>query len=135
MHRLVRERFVLVASRSEDKVATKPEPMNHSMVAQCLTRSFAKAEVFQGKNSFTRVSCSRRRFSIITELIWGRKNQKILPNVSPSMARKYVSASMLNSGTIGKQCIYHGSVTTYPNSCPTQTSLAGWMQETRVLKI
>lgn len=48
-------------------MATKPEPMNHSMVAQCLTRSFAKAEVFQGKNSFTRVSCSRRRFDMGTE--------------------------------------------------------------------
>ena len=73
-HRLARERFVLFSSRSEDKVVTKWEPMNHSMVAQCLTRSFAKAEVLQGKNSFTRVSCSKLRFSIITGLIWGQKN-------------------------------------------------------------
>ena len=66
---LRRERSVFVSSRSGDKVLTKPEPMNHLMVAQCLTRSFEKAEVFKEKDSFTRVSCSRLRFSIITELI------------------------------------------------------------------
>ena len=68
-HRLNRDRYVFVSSQSDDKVATKPEPMNQSMVSQCLTRSFEKSEVFQGKESFPRMSCSRIRFSIITELI------------------------------------------------------------------
>ena len=60
---------MFVSSRSGDKVLTKTEPRNHLMVAQCLTRSFEKAEVFKEKDSFTKVSCSRLRFSIITELI------------------------------------------------------------------
>ena len=84
-HRLNRDRYVFVSSRSDDKVATKPEPMNQSMVSQCLTRSFEKSEVFQGKESFPRMSCSKIRFSIITELICLGKDE--LENIAHCFAK------------------------------------------------
>ena len=65
-----RERYVFVSSRADEKaVSSKPNPINHSMITKCISRSFQKAEVFRGTSAYQRVSCCRIRFSIITELI------------------------------------------------------------------
>ena len=68
-HRSKRDRYVFVSSRADEKVSIKPEPMSHSVVTKCLSRSFEKAEVFPDKKHYSRVSCCRIRFSIITELV------------------------------------------------------------------
>ena len=65
-----RERYVFVSSRADEKApSSKPNPINHSMITKCISRSFEKAQVFRGTSAYQRVSCCRIRFSIMTELI------------------------------------------------------------------
>ena len=67
-HRLDRERYFFVASRSDtgDKKAVQ---LKHSTLTRCMTRLFERTGLFEGKKEiYKRVSCSRIRFSVITEL-------------------------------------------------------------------
>ena len=44
--------------------------MSHSLITPCMSKCFERAGIFEGKKgSYKRVSCSRIRFSIITELV------------------------------------------------------------------
>ena len=67
-HRLDRERYFFVASRS-DAGDKKVVQLKHSTLTRCMTRSLERAGLFEGKKEiYKRVSCSRIRFSVITEL-------------------------------------------------------------------
>ena len=67
-HRLDRERYFFVASRS-DAGDKKVVQLKHSTLTPCMTRSLERTGLFEGKKEiYKRVSCSRIRFSVITEL-------------------------------------------------------------------
>lgn len=66
------ERYVFTSSRF---TTTKPlgQKMDHSAISNAMTSSFHKANVFKDTN--TRVSCSRIRMSVLTEIVsLGREN-------------------------------------------------------------
>ena len=66
-HRALKDRYLFVSSKKDSKKTTT---MSHSLITTRLSQCFKKAGIFDNKpGSYKRVSCSRIRFSIITELL------------------------------------------------------------------
>ena len=67
-HRALRDRYLFVASKQD--TGKTLGTISHSLITDRLSRCFEKAGIFKAKpDSYKRVSCSRIRFSIITELV------------------------------------------------------------------
>ena len=68
-HRAPRDRYIFMSSRhTSAKEIT--EQMSQSTITWRMIRSFEKAQIFDNKlEAYKRISCSRVRFSVITELI------------------------------------------------------------------
>lgn len=66
-HRALKDRYLFVSSKKDSKKTTT---MSHSLITTRLSKCFEKAGIFDNKpESYKRVSCSRIRFSIITEFV------------------------------------------------------------------
>ena len=66
-HRAPRDRHLFVASKQDN---TKKTVMAHNLITSCLSKCFDRGKVYSDQPwSYYRVSCSRIRFSIITELV------------------------------------------------------------------
>ena len=61
------KRYVFTSSSGALGVASKP--MDHCVVSMCLTTSFKKANVFEEGENLTRISPSRIRKAVATELV------------------------------------------------------------------
>ena len=67
-HRALRDRYLFVASKQD--TGKTLGTVSHSLITARLSRCFEKAGIFKAKpDSYKRVSCSRIRFSVITELV------------------------------------------------------------------
>lgn len=59
-HRSKKDRCVFVSCRCDEKILSKPEPMNHWMVTKCITRLFEKAKVFADKQKYNSIFLSHQ---------------------------------------------------------------------------
>ena len=67
-HRALRDRYLFVASKKD--MGKTLGTISNSLITDRLSKCFEKAGIFKAKpDSYKRVSCSRIRFSIITELV------------------------------------------------------------------
>ena len=67
-HRALRDRYLFVASKTGPQ--TKALQMSHPLITNLLSKCFENGGVFSSKpEAYKKVSCSRIRFSIITELV------------------------------------------------------------------